>query len=82
MKASTLHATLNLWQGLLAKLGKGVSEAEQVLLPGVYLSGLGFRPLNLGHFQVGSYRYRSLIEGVYTLYGSPIYPKLPTCSFL
>ena len=21
------------------------------------------RPLNLGHFQVGSYRYRSLLEG-------------------
>ena len=35
----------------------------------------------LGHFQVGSYRYRSLIEGLYTLwkpYRSPIYPKLPT----
>ena len=39
----------------------------------------------LGHFQVGSYRYRSLIEGLYTLqkpYRSPIYPKIPTCSFL
>ena len=23
--------------------------------------------LRLGHFQVGSYRYRSLIEGLYTL---------------
>ena len=35
---------------------------------------------SLGHFQVGSYRYRSLLEGLYTLqkpYGSPIYPKLP-----
>ena len=41
--------------------------------------------LGLRHFQVGSYRYRSLIEGLYTLYKpyrSPIYPKLPTCSFL
>ena len=28
--------------------------------------GLGF-VLSLGHFQVGSYRYRSLIEGLYTL---------------
>ena len=31
----------------------------------------GFLPkhqsLNLGHFQVGSYRYRRLVEGVYTL---------------
>ena len=35
-------------------------------------------PQNLGHFQVGSYRYRSLIEGLYTLQ-KPIYPKLPTC---
>ena len=43
------------------------------------------REVNLGHFQVGSYRYRSLIEGLYTLqkpYRSPLYPKLPTCSFL
>ena len=23
-------------------------------------------PVSLGHFQVGSYRYRSLIEGLYT----------------
>ena len=41
--------------------------------------------LNLGHFQVGSYRYRSLKEGLYTLqkpYRSPIDPKLPACSFL
>ena len=33
--------------------------------------GLGFRvnpkPFYLGHYQVGSYRYRSLIEGPYTL---------------
>ena len=39
----------------------------------------------LGHFQVGSSRYRSLIDGVSTLqkpYRSPRYPKLPTCSFL
>ena len=39
----------------------------------------------LGHFQVGSYRSWSLIEGLYTLwkpYRSPIYPKLPTWSFL
>ena len=49
--------------------------------------GVGFlkpETLNLGHFQVGSYRCRSLIEGLYTLknpYRSPIYPKLPTCSF-
>ena len=36
---------------------------------------------SLGHFQVGSYRYSSLIEGLYTLwkpFRSPIYPKLPT----
>ena len=43
-------------------------------------------PDDLGHFQVSSYRYRSLIEGLYTLwkpYRSPIYLKLPTsCSFL
>ena len=49
---------------------------------------LSRRPLNLvshtyegvGLFQVGSYRSRSLIEGLYTLqkpYGSPIYPKTP-----
>ena len=34
---------------------------------------------------MGSYRYRSLIEGLYTLwkpYRSPIYPKLPACSVL
>ena len=34
---------------------------------------------------MGSYRYRSLTEGLYALqrpYGSTIYPKLPTCSFL
>ena len=30
--------------------------------------------LSLGHFQVGSYRYRCLIEALYTL--------VPTCSFL
>ena len=24
-------------------------------------------PFSLGHFQVGNYRYRSLIEGLYTL---------------
>ena len=34
---------------------------------------------------MGSYRYRSLIEGLYYTfwkpYRSPIYPKLPTCSF-
>ena len=52
-----------------------------------FLYGLGFisSNLSLGHVQVGSYRYRSLIESLYTLwkpYGSPIYPKLPTCSFL
>ena len=29
--------------------------------------GLGFRAYSLGHVQVGSYRYRSLIEGLYTL---------------
>ena len=43
------------------------------------------RVLALGHFQVGSYGYRSLIEGLYNLqkpYRSHIYPKLPTCSFL
>ena len=28
--------------------------------------------LSLGHFQVGSYRYRSLIEGLYTPYTSRI----------
>ena len=31
----------------------------------VFLNGL--LPYHLGHFQVGSYRYRSLIEGLYTL---------------
>ena len=33
---------------------------------------------------MGSYRYRSLIEDLCTLYKayrSPIYPKLPTCSW-
>ena len=31
--------------------------------------GCGARELrlDLGHFQVGSYRYRSLVEGLYTL---------------
>ena len=32
--------------------------------------GLGFREIRfrgLGHFQMGSYRYRSLIKGLYTL---------------
>ena len=32
-------------------------------------------PLSLGHFQLGSYRYRSLVEALQN-------PKLPTCSFL
>ena len=40
----------------------------------------------LGHFQVGIFRYRSLLKGLYTLYKSLMealyYPKLPTCSFL
>ena len=43
-----------------------------------------FSAYSLGHFQMGSYRYRSLIEGLYTLkkpYRSPVYPELPTCSF-
>ena len=30
------------------------------------------RHLNLGRFQVGSYRYRSLIEGLYTLNSPPV----------
>ena len=29
--------------------------------------GVDLGDLILGHFQVGSYRYRSLIEGLYTL---------------
>ena len=40
---------------------------------------------SLGHVQVGSYRYRSFVEGLYTLqkpYRIPMYPKLPSCSFL
>ena len=28
---------------------------------------LNIRRLSLGHFQVGTYRYRSLIEGLYTI---------------
>ena len=32
---------------------------------------------SLGHFQMGSFRYRRLMP-----YRSPIYAKLPTCSFL
>ena len=53
------------------------------------LSGLETAALRciqcLGHFQVGSYRYRSLKEGLYTSekpYRRPIYPKLSACSFL
>ena len=33
---------------------------------------------SLGHFQVGSYRYRSLTEGLFFL----LEALLPTCSFL
>ena len=46
---------------------------------------LGVEDFNLGHVQAGSYRYKSLIEGLYTLLKpsrSPLYPELPTCSFL
>ena len=51
----------------------------------VQLGSRRSQSFDLGHIQVGSYRYRSLIKGLYTLqkpYRSPIYPKLPTCSFL
>ena len=40
----------------------GVGDRSQGVTKVVYLFGL-----TLGHFQVGSYRYRSLIEGPYTL---------------
>ena len=61
--------------------------ARALLGFGLRARGLGghFKATCLRHFQVGSYRYRSLIEGLYTLkepYRSSIYPKLPTCSFL
>ena len=49
---------------------RGCSEARILLgfLSLILCRILGvFRVLNLGHFQVGSYRYRSLIEGLYTL---------------
>ena len=36
------------------------------------LMSLGLQGFSLGHFQVGSYRYRSLIEGLYTLI-EPLY---------
>ena len=29
---------------------------------------MGFRSQGLGHSRVGSYRYRSLIDGLYTIY--------------
>ena len=44
----------------------------QKLLPGIGAWGFGVWGLNLGQFQVGSYRYRSLIEGLCTLYRSLI----------
>ena len=48
------------------------------------LTDMGLAVL-LGYSQVGSYRYRSLAEGLYTLYKpcrSTIYPKLPACCVL
>ena len=61
-------------------LGVGVWAGVQ----GFGLGLLGFVTAPV-HFQVGSYRFRSLIEGLYTLskpYRSPVYPKLPTCSYV
>ena len=52
-------------EGLRASLGPHhrVEGLCRVQDQGFGIQGLGF---NLGHFQVGSYRYRSLIEGLYT----------------
>ena len=58
------------------------SGIQGVGMQGFRLYGSG---LSLADFQVGSYRYRSLIEGLYALqkpYRSPIYAELTTCSFL
>ena len=41
-------------------------------------------PFSLGHFQLGSYRYSSLIEGLYALwkpYRSPYIPQTPHLPF-
>ena len=57
------------------------TECEQVML---ILASAPWKKQFQRHVQVGSYRYRSLIEGLYTFwkpYRSPIYPKLPTFSF-
>ena len=43
------------------------SNAENWGLLGFLLPSWITLPLILGHFHVGSYRYRSLIEGLYTL---------------
>ena len=61
-----------------------VPKARRIMVLRGYALGYTSKPKsNLGHFQVGRYGYRSLIEGLYTLWRpcrSPIYPKLPTCS--
>ena len=38
----------------------------------MYFAPAGQLGFTLGHFQVGSYRYRSLIEGLYTLNSPPV----------
>ena len=48
--------------------GTGEGNVTKVAGQVAPLSGASFpERCNLGHFQVGSYRYRSLIEGLYTL---------------
>ena len=48
-----------------------LTSRRRVLFEGFGVWGLGFRVLGfgvcLGHFQVGSYPYRSLTEGLNTL---------------
>ena len=44
---------------------------------GSSLRVLCFGFFRLGHFQVGSYRYRSLIEGLYTLMEALWKPYIP-----
>ena len=54
------------------RLFKGGPSDQDPLIFRVYTSqnqsGSLYIVVSLGHFQVGSYRYRSLIEGLYTLY--------------
>ena len=46
---------------------KGLSRRSHKVWGGASTARFNARPQSLGHLQVGSYRYRSLIEGLYAL---------------